>query len=373
MESNNSKWIAAGLSLSAIMLMFSVTQTLKTDPNAGFLDEILKVSMPRPIKEMLLGFSLEGRNIIREIDAGVFASPLKNIIGKPTGSATKAGVDKPAKAKTTAATAAAKARAQQNEQRRKAFEARVVEQAERYRQSLRAQAPSGTYYDYEAEYNLKKNSKSTNTGDTTTKEKEVDKKTAGEWKSLVLSQPTDAHIQEMVKALPLGEIELDTYLEITETLIKDNSQDKRQKGLVALSAVYRQEAFVMASHLATETDTATQKLLTDYMYNYNRTQTLGVLDSVLKSTDAIAAAAAAQSITKAIQNIQANNTSASQTGGTGGRANGSRSGGTVQQLTISSYQRFIPTLKFVMAKNLNNLSQWAQNLLSQLQTGTTTA
>ena len=372
MESNNSKWIAAGLALSAIMLMFSVTQTLKTDSNVGFLDEVLKVSMPRPIKEMLLGFSLEGRNIIREIDAGVFTKPLlKKIDVKPTGISTKALVDKGAKSKANTTAAATAERAKLYEQRRKAFEARVIEQADRYRQSLRAQAPSGTYEDYEADINVKKKSATPNVTDTKTEE--ADKRTSGEWKSLVLSQPTVAHIQEMIKALPTGDIEIDTYLEITETLIKDNSQDKRQKGLLALNAVYRQEAFVMASHLAVDTDTATQKLLSDYMYNYNRTQTLSVLDSVLKSADAVAAASAAQSITKAIQNIQANTTANQSTRTGGSRSRTGSTGGTVQQLTINSYQRFIPTLKIVMAKNLNNLSQWAQNLLSQLQSGTTTA
>jgi hypothetical protein len=356
MESTNTKWFAAGFTMLIIMLLFSVTQFLHTAHNSTSLEDFLNVSMPRPVKEFILGFSLEGRTVIREIEAGISAIPeLKKVDPKPKGSTTKAIADKGQKAK-----AAVSTRAQLNEQRRQAFQARVIEQAERYRQSLRTQ--SSPYADYETEYNVYRDTKSQSGGDETSPDKEKhDKKTAAEWKSLILSQPSEANVQKMMKALPAGEIDLETYLEISETLIKDNSQDKRRMGVWALTAVYKQEAFVLASHLVGDTDSATQKLLNDYMYNYNRSQTLGILDLVLKSQDTIAAAAAAQSITRAIQTLKSQQSS------------GSHTGGTVQQLSLNSYQRLIPTLKFVIAKNLNNLSQWAQNLLSQLQTGTTTA
>lgn len=367
MESTNTKWFAAGIGMLIITLLFSFTQSLKTADSTS-LDEILKIAMPRPVKEFILAFSLEGRNIIREIEEGVTGKPA--LAKKPKGSATKAAVDKGQKAKISAAKAAARRRAQLNERRRKAFQARVIEQAERYRQSLRAQAISQEYDAYVDEYNTWNKTKAQNVNGQEKENKEPQKKTSAEWKSLILTQPNQANLEVMIKALPAGEIELDTYLEISEALIKDNSQDKRRMGVWALTSVYRQEAFVMAAHIIPETDTATQKLLNDYIYSYNRAQTLGVFDQVLKSQDAVAATAAAESITKAIQQLKAGS---ADNKNSNERNNGSRTGGRVQQLTLNSYQRLIPTLKFVANKNLNNLSQWAQNMLSQLQTMTTTA
>jgi hypothetical protein len=356
--------------LLIIVLMFSVVSQVKTTQDNSILEDILKISMPRPIKEMIIGFTLEGRNVVREVDGNALSNTLlgKAIKSKSPGS-TKAMVDKVPKAK--AAKAAAQARALLNEKRRKAFQTRVIEQADRYRAELRAQQDAEAANDSmpnENEYVPRKQNKSSAQGDSSPNEKK-EVKTSAEWKSLILSQPTEANLGAMIKALPAGEIDLDTYLEISESLIKNNSQEKRRMGIWALTSTYRQEAFKLASHLVGEMEAANQKLLNDYMYSYNRNQTLGILDLVLKSNDTIAATAAAQSISKAIQNIQ----STSATNQTTSRGNVTRTGGTVKQLTINSYHRLIPTLKFVISKNLNSLSQWAQTLLSQLQTINTTA
>lgn len=374
MESNKTRLFAAGAGVLAIMLMFSVTQTLKTAQNSKSFDDFLNISMPRPIKDFMLGFSLEGRNVIREVEGNLLGQTVvKKLKKKSADSGTKALVDKGQKAK-AASVAAARSRSQLNEQRRKAFQARVIEQAERYRQSLRAQAPSEVDSREDSDYNSFKTPKNSTTATPENKEKEKngDALTAAEWKSLVLTQPTEDNVQKMIKALPANEIEMETYLEITEALLKDNSQEKRRMGVWALTSVYKQEAFTFAAHIAPDTDAATQKLLNDYMYNYNRTQTLGILEQVLKSQDSVGAAAAAQSITKAIENLKATPTPQQVSND----RSGSRAGGIsqqVQQLTLSSYKRLIPTLKIVADRNINNLSQWAQNLLSQLQTAVTTA
>ena len=374
MENFNKKMMVAGFGVLLITLMFSFIQTLKTAHNSKTLGDFLNVSMPRPIKEMILGFSLEGRTVIQDIEASVSGNSVsKKMTDNPKGSSTKAITDKGQKAKISqAAAVAARRKAQVNEQRRKAFQARVIEQAERYRQSLNVKSALDSYYEKESEDQVWKKENKADSGNTKEKEdrEKKEKMTAAEWKSLILSQPTEANMQKMIKGLPSEEIELDTYLEISETLIKDNSQDKRRMGIWALTAIFRQEAFILSAHLAADADTATQKLLIDYMYNYNRVQTLGILDQVLKSQDAVAAAAAAQSITKAIETIKDGSNQVVNERGNG------RTGGSsppTQQLTLSSYQRFIPTLKFVAEKNLNNLSQWAQTLLSQLQTAATTA
>lgn len=373
MENRNTTLIAAFLTAAVIMVLFSFTYTLKTTDGSKVVDEALTVSMPRPIKEMLLGFSLEGRNIFREIEANVagLTAAAKKTAKKPEANGTKAIADKGKKPVNPAQLAADKARAEINEQRRKAFQARVIEQAERYRESLRLKAEEKAYNDLAEEFGTRTQElkNQNNAGPDAQEPVNPDKKTSAEWKSLILAQPTEANVGKMIKAVNEGNIDIDTYLDISEALIKDNSQDKRRMGIWALTSVYRHEAFVTAAHLAAEGDASTKKLLTDYMYNYNRSQTLGVFDQVLKSSDTIAASAAAESISKAIQNLQSSTSQSTEKGRSGSRT----TSGTVQQLTMSSYKRLIPTLQFVVSKNLNNLSQWAQTLISQLQTIATTA
>lgn len=374
MENTNTKWLVAGLGMTVILLLFSVTKILGTGRNDNSLDDFLRVSMPRPIKELILGLSFQGRNVIREIEEDNNGNPhvtKKAVVNKVTGAPTQPLVDKGQAQKAKAANLARLAKAQAYEKRRQAFQARVIEQAERYRRSLNAQAIENSFRNTADEYANWSNTKMPNTGkaqENPDKNKEKSNtKTSAEWKSLILTQPTDANISLMIKAYADSGIDAETYLEISESLIKDNSQEKRKMGLRALTGVYRQEAFTLASHLVLETDTPSQKILNDYMYSYNRSQTLAILDQVLKSSDVVAATASAQAITKAIQSIKATTGNNQAASGRGDRASH------VQQLTLSSYQRFIPTLKIVVSKNLNNLSQWAQNLLSQLQSSTTTA
>ncbi len=378
MENTDKKMMAAGSGVLVIMLLFSFIQTLRTAQNGKTLDEFLAVSMPRPIKEMILGFSLEGRTVIRDIEGNVIGDlNINKADQKPKGGSTKAYADKGRKAKSPASALAAQKKSQIYEQRRKEFQARVIEQAERYRKSLNAQVVTASYVEAETDYYAKQNPKKSDSVRPENKDDKdkSEKMTSAEWRSLVLTQPSQENMQKMIKALPAGEIELDTFLEISETLIKDNSQEKRRMGIWSLTSVYRQEAFIMSAHLAPDTDAGSQKLLNDYMYNYNRTQTLIILEQVLKSPDAVAASAAAQSITKAIENIQSTMTTGNATVAVSDRGGGRTAGQPpqIQQLTLSSYQRLIPTLKFVAEKNLNNLSQWAQNLLSQLQSVKTIA
>ncbi len=364
MENINSKWLVSSVvGVLVIMLMFSVTKTLNVTSNKT-MGDLLQVSMPRPVKDMLIGFSLEGRNIIREIEESITkkATPQKALQNKKA----KAKVDKLKQAKMKAAREAARKQAEIVKQREKAFQARVIEQAERYKQSLQLQeqeanqrAQVQAQYEAVVAWQKKSNSQSTDNK----AEKEV--LTPSQWKSLILAQPTTENVKKMILAMTSGDIDLQTYLNISESLIKDNSQEKRKMGLWALSSVYRVEAYTLASHLMVDADTDLQKSLTDYMYNYNRPQTITILGQVLKAQDTVAASSAAELISKAVQELQTQQQS---------QASGSNQSTTQStRLTVTAYQNLIPTLKYVAAQNLNNLSQWAQTMLSQLQKIATTA
>jgi hypothetical protein len=372
MENTNTKWFAvSGIGFAIILLLFSMTQGFYGLRGNKNMDGILQVSMPRPVKDLILGFSLEGRNIVREIEAGIVSvTGLKNVDKKTAPNAAKIAADKAQKAK-AAALAAARKRAQANEQRKKMFEARVVEQAERYRQSLIAEQIEATRVIQANQVEDIAPFKETKSTPPVTNTTSTDKMTSAEWKSLILTQPTKENIQKMITAFANGDIDLETYIEISETLIKDNSQDKRKMGAWALTSIYNRQAFTAAAHMVVDTDTTTQTTLNTYLYSYNSINTLAILDQILRGSDTVAATAAAQNITKAIQALQAQTSSGSSGGNSSGRNPGSAT--TVTQLSMSSFQRLIPTLKYLVQKNLNSLSQWAQSTLSQLQTATTTA
>lgn len=374
MENTNSKWFAAGISMLIIMSLFSITQMLRVARAGGSIDEFLVVSMPRPIKEMLFGLSLEGRKVVREIE-GDLDDKLKRLnktMSKPSKRGTQAAVDKGQRANQQKRNTYFAKQTQLHEMRRKAFQARVVEEAERYRRSLMAERQQS----YEEQKTLEAfqawaKKESQNAGPAGQKNEENrERRSSAEWMSLILAQPTQENVGEMIKALATGEIEVSTYLEISEKLIRDNSQEKKRLGIWALTSIYRREAFALAAHLAVDAEVNTQTLLRDYMFSYNQTQRLSVFEQVLKSQDAVAAAAAAQAISRSISAIQSGNPNQAANNV---RGSGSRNGTAVQQLSLRSYQSLVPTLRFVADKNLHNLSQWAHGLLSQLQTLSTTA
>lgn len=375
MENTNSKWFGAGICALIIMSLFSMTQVFRVARAGGAIDEFLVVSMPRPLKEMLLGLSFEGRKIIREIEGDVEekVKKLDKTLSKPLNSGTKAMADKGGKkANDQRRHNYYSKQAQLHEMRRKAFQARVVEEAERYRRSLMAQRQQileeQMTLDAVQAWAKKESQNAEPNGQSNEENREG--RSAAEWTSLILAQPTQENVGEMIKALAAGQIDVNTYLEISEKLIRDNSQEKKRLGIWALTSIHRREAFSLAAHLAVDADANSQGLLRDYLYSYNQAQRLSVFDQVLKSQDAVAAAAAAQAISRSITAIQSGNNNQASSGS---RGNGSRNGSIVQQLSLRSYQSLIPTLRFVSDKNLHNLSQWAQGLLSQLQTLSTTA
>lgn len=363
MERTEFKWLAGALGTVMVVMLFLFSSAWRSPSSRNPLEDWLTVSMPRPIKEMILGFSLSGRNIKRELELVAQAKKTAdNKNAKKNDSGTKAAVDKGSAKKTAQQKAQAEARRRQE----LAFRARIIEESERYRRRLlQAQYNQAEEQNY-ARAQQANTTKNANTNQTE-KEKEEEKMDAAAWKSLVLAQPTVENVQKMIQAFQSGELEAQAYYEIVESLVKDNSEDKRKMGLWALTSSVHVKGFTLASHLVSEVDSTSQQKLNDYLYSYNNTRSLTVLDQVLRSSDAVATAAAASVISQAIDKLKAGQSVASQDVRAG------RTQSQSQTLTLDSYQKLIPTLQWLITKTGSTLSQWAQNLLSQLRSNTSPA
>lgn len=364
MERKEFKWLAGTLGLFVIALFFLFSASWRNSEARSPMEDWLTVSMPRPIKEMILGFSLSGRNIKRELEMVAQAKKTEvKADAKKSASPTKAAVDKGTASQKRASLLREAVRRRQEQ----IFRARIVRESERYRRMLNQKKQA--YYTEEDRGPAREFKKSSDNGNGNVnqveQEEEKEKMDSAAWRSLVLTQPTTANVQKMIQAFQNNEIDSETYFEIVESLVKDNSEEKRKMGLWALTSVAHSTGFTMASHTVAEVDAESQKKLNDYMYSYNNARTLSILDEVLRAQDTVAATAAAQVITQAVEKLKAG-AGSTKTDVRAGRAQS-------QTLTLATYQRLIPTLQWLSTKSGNTLSQWAQTLLSQLRSNTSAA
>lgn len=367
-------FINAVIGMVAVMLFgaFLILRPHAHPQNQNLIESILTVNMPRPVKEFFVGFSLEGRKLYRDIhDMTQTQKPKSKVTAKQDGvNGTQANPE-------TKKTATEKAR---DEQKRRAylqkqaelraFRMRVIQESDRYRrQMVRNELSKLTNESRQLEYYLGQ-LKAANKGAENfepEEQPEKEKLTADQWKSLVLSQPTQANILLLVEAQKNNEIDIDSFLQIAETLIRDNSEEKKKLGILALTSTLSAESFALAVKTQGTLGVELQKVLQDYLFSYNRPQGIMILDQVLKSTDVDVRNAAAQTITRAVEVIRSGQPlfSSASTRGSRGEASSTTS--------LTNYRRLLPTLQWLATNPSSGLTQWAQGLLSQLQPGTTPA
>ncbi|MFN8792421.1 MAG: hypothetical protein ACK5Y2_13285 [Bdellovibrionales bacterium] len=361
MDKQELRFIAGSVG-TAILAMFLIFSSSWTRSARGkLLDDGFTISMPRPLKEMLLGFSLAHRTVKREVE-GLPKKALEKKAQTPAGKGTTKAVADRGTGLKQAREKAIQAARRHHEQ---VFRARIVQESERFRRQLEERQR----YEEEALgnpiMNRADNGRQNPNADQTPAEE--DKRDAAAWKSLVLAQPTPENVREMVQAFQKGELDAESFYDIVEILMKDNSESKRNIGFWALSSTSHQRGFELAAQLSTEGDASLQPRLNEYMYNYNNPRSLGILDQVLRSGNAVASAAAAQVITRAVDRLRSGQTPGNPD------QRGNRAQSPTQALTLSSYQRLIPTLQWLSTRSGTPLSQWAQNLLSQLRSNTSPA
>jgi hypothetical protein len=365
-------FINAVIGMVAIALFVSFLILKPKEQNTeSFIDEVLTVNMPRPVKDFLLGFSLEGRKVIREIEdlnSSAKERKFKKIVETKNG--TQAAVE-------TKKTAAEKKRdekrrreylAKQSEVRN--FRMRVVQESERYRKELvrreleKLSRETQQLEQYVGE--VRRQDKSPEKFEPED-QPEKEKLTADQWKSLILSQPTQENILRLIEALKKDEIDSSSYLEIASTLMRDNSEEKKKLGVMALTANLNLESFSIAVKIQGSLTGAPQKSVQDYLFSYNRIQGISVLDQALKSQDTEVRTVAADVISRAITAIRSGQPLFSTSTSRGSRGEASSS------TTLETYRRLLPTLQWLVSNPNLGLTQWAQGLLSQLQSSSTPA
>lgn len=353
--------------------IFLILRPTESSFNQQKMEEIFVVNMPRPVKEFLMGFSLEGRRVLREMeDMNVGAAPAAKtgLAKKDAKNGTKAQADKKKTPEEKAKEAQRRQAYLQKQAQERAFRVRIIQESERYRKDLvrreleKLQKESYEIEQYAAQF--KDSNKAPEKFEADAQE-EKEKMTAAQWKSLILSSPTKENVQKMVEAFHKKEIDLDPYLQIVETLIRDNSEEKKKLGVWALSASLSVESFTLAVKAQSVVNSALQKTLKDYLFSYNRPQGLGFLDAALKSTESDVRTVAAEMITKAVDAIKAGQPVFSSSTGRGSRGESSSS------ISLNSYRRLVPTLQWLVSNPNSGLTQWAQTLLSQLQSTSTPA
>jgi hypothetical protein len=359
-----------GIVAIALFLSFLILKP-QEQKAASFVDEILTVNMPRPVKDFLLGFSLEGRKIIREIeDLNANQKVKKATQTESAKNGTKAAVE-------TKKTAAEKKR---DENRRREylakqaeirnFRLRVVQESDRYRKELvRRELDKLNRESQLLEQSAGEFRKQSNSPEKFEPEDQPEKEklTADQWKSLVLSQPTQENILRLVNALKMDEIDNLSFIEIATTLIRDNSEEKKKLGVMALTSSLSVESFSSAVKLQSSLTGSLQKTIQDYLFSYNRLQGIVILDQALKSSDVEVRTAAADMISRAVTAIRSGQPLFSNSTGRGSRGEASSS------TTLNSYRRLLPTLQWLVTNPNLGLTQWAQGLLSQLQSTSTPA
>ncbi len=365
-------FLNAVIGVIAIFVFGAFLMLKPSDPKqySEKFQEIFTVNMPRPIKEFLSGFSMEDRVVTRlVIDPDKKVEPKKAIVPGSGVNGTQAAVD----------TKKTKAEKQKQDLRRRqylqkqaseqAFKMRIVQESERYRRELikrNFEQSQNDTIEMNPSYASGKKVNLAPEAFEPDAQEEKEVLTADQWKSLILSQPTRENAQRLVEAFQKNEIDLESYLQIAESLIQDNSEEKKRIGIWALTATTSVQSFSMAVKLNSTMSPANQKVLKDYLFSYNRPQALGSLEQALRSPDAQVRTLAAQMITEAVDKIKAGESLFS---------NASRSqrpeGSAVSSL--AAYRRLVPTLQWLVSNPNSGLILWAQGLLSQLQSSTTPA
>ena len=181
---------------------------------------------------------------------------------------------------------------------------------------------------------------------------------------MILSQPTRENAALFAEAFQKGEVDLASYNEVAELLMKDNAENKKTLGAWILTAATSLESFKLANQYKSRISAEGQTILSEYIYNYARPQALPVLEQVLRSVETELKTVAADVISKGVEKLKSANTANNQPVRIN-RGNSNQS--------LSNYRRLVPTLQWLVSNPSSGLTQWAQGMLSQLQTSITPA
>ncbi|MNS53034.1 hypothetical protein D3C72_857770 [compost metagenome] len=191
-------------------------------------------------------------------------------------------------------------------------------------------------------------------------EKDKDKLSPGQWRSLIASEPTQANVSKLIQAYSAGEIDEASYLAIVGDLFASNKSESQALGIYAVNYVYSPRAFGMVTTNMDKLDSTNKAQAEGYLMAYTKGSRLNLLASALQSSSAAVVTKAAQVVIAGYE--QAKSGSPTSTDPRDGRGNSGTS------TSLAAYSRFVPIFQSLAQSNDAGIANLANSALGQLQT-----
>lgn len=205
----------------------------------------------------------------------------------------------------------------------------------------------------------------TTSGGNSATDSEADKSdmSGDQWKALLRAQPTQENVNKLIAAFANKEIEADTFYAIVADLFSANKPETQALGLLAVKSFYNTRSFIITTQYYEQFTSEMQPQAHSYLLTYAVSGRLGILASVLKTTDIDAVTMAAQIVVEGHQSAK-----------TGGNNNDPRnSRGNVVQNSLSGYDQFIPIFQELRGHQDASIVSLATSALTEIQQTTVAA
>lgn len=181
-----------------------------------------------------------------------------------------------------------------------------------------------------------------------------EKRTAAEWKSLLMNNPTPSLANEFFRAFRSREVAANDFYSISEELLGEARADRQKAGLYLLKIDVSVRSFtVLVDHYTDQTPQELKQQIFAILKSYGQVAKFGILSRLLSSSDTRVVEMASQVLTLTV---------ASQ-GPDGQDDNGSP--GAV--IPPASFRAFLPILTRLSQSDNATIAQQAQTLLQSIQ------
>lgn len=187
-----------------------------------------------------------------------------------------------------------------------------------------------------------------------TRKNQVTKKTAAEWKTLLMTSPTPANANDFFRAMRARDIAANDYYSIASELLTDSRDDRQKAGLYLLKVEVSVRSFaVLVDHYTDQTPEPMKRQIYAILKTYGQAARFGILSRVLYSTDNRVVEMATQILSQTV---------AAQ--GPDGQDDEMPPGGAIP---ATSFRTFLPALLRLAQSDNSTIAQQAQALLQSIQ------
>ncbi len=178
-------------------------------------------------------------------------------------------------------------------------------------------------------------------------------KSLQEWRSLLLSQPTKANMDEFLAAWRAGEVDANGFYQVTSELIAIRSKDPQNLALYALQAVPHLRSFTTIARSMPNLTAENQIIARQILMTYSHPNRLNILSQALKTDDINVVRLAAEVVTFGLSRAKSGQ-------GTDPR----QSRGQITPLNVNAYAPFVVTFQQFLQSGDSVLVSLANSFLS---------